>query len=217
MLTNMSKAQAALAALDLITEAAKINAELVRRRDAVIPEEVEFEGEAFLKLDGIYQGKASIGDGPVEGLMIEGIAAAWTQDREDDVFDKGAFDRALIKANSRGLPVMYNHSQPLWNDIYGRGAGSKLQLGVVKEFWKDPREGLKMRAFIPRPAEGHPILEDIYQKIARGEMKGLSVGGKMRQMLGKIVDTDLAEVSVSPNQINGDAMIYNVTRQEAVG
>lgn len=214
MMTNMSKAQAALAALDLITQAAQINAELQRRRE--VPDEVEFEGQTFMKLDGVYKGKASVGDEPVEGLLIEGIAAAWTKDREDDIFDKGAFDRALAKANERGLPIMYSHSEPLWNDIYGRGAGSKLQLGVVKKFWKDPREGLKVLGFIPRPAEGHPILEDIYQKIARGEMKGLSVGGKMRSMLGKIVDTDLAELSIAPNQINGDAMIYNVTRQEAV-
>lgn len=200
-----------LEALEALLEMLAINA---RQRDLVKSESAtEFEGQTFLRIDGIYTGKAQVGDHLTEGLLVEGVAASWSQDREDESFAKGAFDRGLEKVNARGgLPLMYAHSEALFGDIYGRGKSNKLQLGIAKKFWKDPARGLMMQAFIPRPSEGHPILQDIYDKIARGEMRGLSVGGKMRAMMGKIVDTDLAEVSVAPVPINGDAFIHRVER-----
>jgi phage head maturation protease len=211
----LAKSQAALEALERLTEAGRINAELIRRKQLERKNEaIEFEGQTFLQIDGLYTGKASAGGALVEGLLIEGVAAAWTKDREDEIFMPGAFDQALAKARESHLPLVYSHSEPLFNDIYGRGKHGKLQLGVIKDLWKDPKEGLKLRAFIPRPAAGHPILEDIYQKIARGEMRGLSVGGKMRSMGGKIFDTDLAEVSVAPGGINGQALITKVTPED---
>ena len=62
-----------------------------------------------------------------------------------------------------------------------------------------------MKAVVAKPAESSPLL-DVYNKIQRGMMKGLSVRGFFKRREGakpaRIYHADLAEISVTPFPVN---------------
>lgn len=191
---------AAREALDLMNQATTLWNELERRNSL---DQEDFDGRLYLSIDRFESGKA----GDEEGIMIEGVAAAWTQDREDDVFAQGAFDQGIEKFMQNPI-LVYSHSKPLFETV--KGENGYLQLGVVKELVKDPERGLTIKAFVRKPSE-EGFLADVYNQIKSGEMKGLSVGGKFRKVLGKIVEADLTEVSIAPRPVNRDTLITRVT------
>lgn len=201
MITPEDKAAALRGALQILGEAHALQQELERRTRVEGAE--EFVGRSYLEIDGVYTGKS----GEEEGVMIEGIAAAWTQDREDEMFEQGAFDRG-IEAFMKNPILVYSHSKPLFETT--KGPQKLIQIGVVKELRKDPERGLLMKAFVRRPPSDEPFLTHVYNQVKSGEMKGLSVGGKFRKLLNKIVSCDLQEVSIAPNPINRDTLITRV-------
>jgi HK97 family phage prohead protease len=124
-------------------------------------------------------------------LYIEGFASDALPDRQDEFFDPDAFD-ASIKSYLDTNPVLLYHHDP------------SRALGRVLELRKQP-DGLWMKAVIDPPTPGS-WAEDVFNKVKRGTIKGLSVGGKFyrRVMNGKpmIHKADLMEISVTPMPVN---------------
>lgn len=150
-----------------------------------------------------FDGKAMVEEAE-DGLWIEGKAADWDVDREDEAFEPGALDQAIVKFMANPI-LAYHHTEstPLFQMAGGKSS-DLLQIGQVTELTK-VADGVKMRAFIPRPK--HPFVAEIYDKVKRGMMRGLSVGGRFHKHLvaGKgwrIHDMDLMEISVTPKPVN---------------
>lgn len=129
-------------------------------------------------------------------LIIEGIAADYSIDRQGEAFVPGCFEKAIGKFLERGGPLMFHHKHD-------------MQLGQVLDL-QSRQDGLFIKALIPKPADGSPLV-DIYNKIKRGMMKGVSVfGTAVRQMTPdgpRIVDTDLQEISITPMPVGPNALI----------
>ena len=204
VLTKQQRLEALQGVLGMLGQASELLGEVQRRQQ--IADAEPFEGRIFAEIESVMLGKAA-GE---EGLMIEGVAAAWTKDREDDQFAMGAFDRGI--ENFMKNPILaYSHARPLFDSV--KGEQKLIQLGVVKELRKDPQRGLVMKAFVRKPPEDEPFLMHVYEQIKHGEMKGLSVGGNFRadRILQKIVECDLEEISIAPKPINRDTLITRVT------
>lgn len=129
-------------------------------------------------------------------LIIEGIAADYSVDRQGEAFVPGCFEKAIGKFLERGGPLMYHHQHD-------------KQLGQVLDL-QSRSDGLFIKAVIPKPPESSPLL-DIYNKVKRGMMKGVSVfGTAIREMTPdgvRIVDTDLQEISITPMPIGPNTLI----------
>jgi HK97 family phage prohead protease len=123
-------------------------------------------------------------------LIIEGYASDFDTDRQDEAFEPGAFD-AAIKSFMENPVLLYHHQ-------------FDKALGRVLELTRDAK-GLLMRAVLDKPAAGS-WAEDIYNKVASGSIKGLSVGGKFHRKMTdagpKIHKADLMEISVTPMPVN---------------
>lgn len=138
-----------------------------------------------------------------DGIWIEGKAADWDVDREDEAFEPGALDSS-IESFMQNPVLAFHHTAhtPLFEMTNGK-ASNIVQLGQVRELRKEA-DGMHMKAFIPKPQ--HPFLQDIYDKIKRGMLRGLSVGGrfhKHRTPRGwRIHNMDLMEISVTPQPVN---------------
>lgn len=118
-------------------------------------------------------------------IIIEGYAADFNRDREDEFFVKGAFEQAVEAA--KGAPLLYQHK-------------TDHQLGIVENLeLRD--DGLWMRARVAKAFDDRD--KAIVDKIKRGIMRGLSVGGRMRKRADGMIDgIDLREVSVTPLPVN---------------
>lgn len=129
-------------------------------------------------------------------LLIEGLAADYSVDRQGEAFQPGCFEKAIGKFLERGGPLMYHHKHD-------------QQLGQVTAL-ESRADGLFIKATIPKPADGSP-LGDIYNKIKRGMMKGVSVFGQCKREMTpngmRIVDTDLQEISITPMPIGPNTLI----------
>lgn len=138
---------------------------------------VEIEGKATVLEDG--------GD-----LYIEGYASDYGVDRQDEAFEPGAFDQAITDF-MKNPALIYHHD-------------FAKSLGVVEALERRD-EGLWMRARVDKPAAGS-WAEDVYNKIKRGSIKGLSVGGRFHRRLSpsgpRIHRADLVEISVTPTPVN---------------
>lgn len=134
-------------------------------------------------------------------LIIEGIAADYSVDRQDEAFLPGAFDDAVKAFIDAGGPLLYQHQDG-------------MVLGQVLEMNPTP-SGLAMKAVVPKPAEGSPML-DIYNKIKRGMIRGLSVSGrafrKMTPSGPRIAKIDLTETSVTPVPV-GPRALFGVAQK----
>jgi HK97 family phage prohead protease len=122
-------------------------------------------------------------------LMIEGYAADIGIDRQGEFFEPQAFEASIQEFLDSNPVLLYHHH----ND---------QQLGMVKALESRP-DGLWMKAVVPRPAETSPLL-DVYEKMKRGMMRGLSVRGLFHRRPGtsRIYKADLAEISVTPFPVN---------------
>lgn len=149
-----------------------------------------------------------------EGLIIKGLAAAFSPDREAEAFEPGAFEAGL-KAFMENPVLAYNHAHKVIDTV--KGSSNYVQLGVVRSL-NQTKAGLEMEAFVPKPTGG--FLEDVYDKIKRGYMKGLSVGGKFYKHYTpqgwKIYQADLQEISVAPKPINPATLIHSVSAGKAM-
>lgn len=131
-------------------------------------------------------------------LIIEGLAADYAPDRAGERFVPGVFQKAIDKYLGSGGVLCYHHKKD-------------MQLGQVTQLREDPSKGLLMKAVIPRPLGENNPLADVYNKVKRGMMRGLSVYGtctRERAADGsvRIVDVDLQEISVTPQQFGPNAL-----------
>jgi HK97 family phage prohead protease len=135
-------------------------------------------------------------------LVIEGYAARFTPDEQNEAFEPEAFNEAVVEAQERGLPLLYHHK-------------GSMQLGNVE--YLEPRpDGLWMRARVPEPKNTE--LHDIYTMMKRGMTRGLSVAGKFfrrsnekaadgyTEAQTKIWKARLREISVTPLSVHPDTM-----------
>lgn len=129
-------------------------------------------------------------------LLIEGIAADYSVDRQGEAFMPGCFEKAIGAFLARGGPLMYHHKHD-------------QQLGQVTAL-ESRDDGLFIKGTIPKPSEGSPLF-DVYNKIKRGMMKGVSVFGTCERKMTpdgmRIVETDLQEISITPMPIGASTLI----------
>lgn len=132
-------------------------------------------------------------------LVIEGLAADYSPDRAGEAFVPGVFQKSIDTYLAAGGVLCYHHKKD-------------MQLGQVTRLTEDPNKGLLMKAVIPKPlGDSNPLL-DVYNKVKRGMMRGLSVYGTCTRERGadgrtRIVDVDLQEISVTPQQFGPNALL----------
>lgn len=122
-----------------------------------------------------------------KALRIEGYAAGFNTDRENEAFLPGVFDRGLDKYFKSNPVLCYHHH-------------TDQALGVVESAKLDGK-GLFIKARLDDPEPNTP-LADVYNKVKSGTIKGFSVGGIFRRKMTpagmRIHSTDIAEISVTP-------------------
>lgn len=122
-----------------------------------------------------------------KSLRIEGYAAGFDRDRENEAFERGVFDKGLEKYFQRNPVLCYHHH-------------TDQALGVVEEAKLDGK-GLFVKARLDDPEPGTP-LADVYNKVKSGTIKGFSVGGLFKRRMTphgpRIHEADVAEISVTP-------------------
>ncbi len=153
-------------------------------------------------LDFEFDKKAVGSDG---SIIIEGIAATLQPDREGDVIERGAMERAV--KNYMTNPVL------LWFHNTSEVLGQVEKAEVTSQ-------GLLVRARVEKPVGTSPLL-DVYEKIRRGVIRAFSIGARFKKKLGPggftvITDMDWAETSVAPIGIQPGA-IFTVTGSKALG
>jgi HK97 family phage prohead protease len=137
-------------------------------------------------------------------IIIEGYAADWEKDRQNERFLRTAFDEAVKKAADGAIPLLLEHS-------------NNHPLGVVEELRPD-NVGLWARARITAKAvsEAWDGAKGKIEMIRRGVMKGLSVRGhswgKMTSDGPVIGHIDLAEISVTPVPVQPGALFAVVQK-----
>jgi HK97 family phage prohead protease len=146
--------------------------------------------EAAFTHDFILDTKAVIEED--DHLILEGLAADFGFDRENEVFEPGAFDEGM-KAFMESNPIVVYHHK------YDQA------LGTVME-WEMKAEGPWVKVRVDQPEPQTP-LADVYRKIKSGVIKGFSIGGKFHRRPGddgrtRIWKADVAELSITPLPVN---------------
>lgn len=137
--------------------------------------------------DFALDGKAVV-EAEADGcLRIEGYAAGFDRDRENEAFLPQVFERGFEKYFQSNPILCYHHH-------------TDQALGVVEDARLDGK-GLFIKAKLDDPEPGTP-LADVYNKVKSGTIKGFSVGGifkrKMTPHGPRIHKADIAEISVTP-------------------
>lgn len=127
-------------------------------------------------------------------LRIAGWAANFDGiDRQGENFADGAFQRGIKSFLAAGGPLCFHHK-------FDTGVGAVDVLDEV------PGKGLWMEARVDKQEPTSPLYY-IYNAVRKGSYKGLSVGGFFKRALTeagrKIVDVDLAEISITPVSVHG--------------
>lgn len=157
--------------------------------------------QARIELIGVAE--KAVADATTGDLMIEGWAARYNEpDRTQEYFMDNAFQRAVEQVAGGKVPLLYHHDP-------------KMQLGQVLEL-EQKAEGVWMRALVPKPTEEWAV--DIYDRLKRGLLKGLSAKGMFTKQLlptggARIRDVDLFEISASPVPVGAGATIEVVAQK----
>lgn len=151
-------------------------------------------------LDFAFDKKAVGSDG---SIIIEGIAATLQPDREGDVIERGAMERAIPAYMRNPLLIWYHR----FEDVLGQVEKAEVT-----------SQGLFVRARVEKPAETSPLFA-VYEKIRRGVIRAFSIGARFKKKLGPggvtiITDIDWAETSVAPIGIQPGAL-FTVTGQKS--
>lgn len=147
--------------------------------------------QADFQFDFALERKAAIHEEDGD-IIIEGYAADWLTDRQEEAFAPGAFEMGL-KSFIDSNPILIYHHQ------YDKA------LGQIVEAENRP-EGLWVKARVDKPSPGS-WAEDVVNKISKGTIRGFSVGGVFHRRQGaggrpEIYKADIAEISVTPFPIN---------------
>lgn len=125
-------------------------------------------------------------------LIVEGVAADFGFDRQDEAFEPKAFDEGM-KAFMKSNPVVLYHHH------YDQALGKVLE-------WEHRGTEIWAKARIEKPEPG-TTLADVYNKIKSGVIRGFSIGGVFHRREGpdgkpRIHTAEVAELSVTPMPIN---------------
>jgi HK97 family phage prohead protease len=155
------------------------------------------------QLDGKALTATPLADGD---LLLEGWAARWEEDREQEAFDPAAFDHG-IKAFVDGTAALcFQHRG---TDVLGR----------VLSLERRP-DGIWMRARVDGAIRHDPRLRTIYEQVKKGTIRGASVGGFFRraQRAGRqLIDrVDLTEISLTAVPVGGHRTTLAVVAGKAL-
>lgn len=142
--------------------------------------------------DFALDGKAVASD---KGLVVEGYAANFDTDRQNEAFLPGAFEKALDRYLSTNPVVCYAHKL---DRAMGQVLSAKLD-----------GKGLYVKARIDE-AEPNTEAADVYRKVASGTIRGFSVGGVFHRKLTpagpRIHECDLREISIAPVPVSPESL-----------
>jgi HK97 family phage prohead protease len=146
---------------------------------------------APFQFDFTLEGKAAVVEQD-DHLILEGYAADYGFDREDEAFEEGAFEEGMKAFMASNPIVCYHHK-------YDQALGEVLE-------WERKSEGPWVKVRVDQP-EPHTPLADVYRKIKSGVIKGFSIGGRFHRRKGedgrvRIHKADVAELSITPLPIN---------------
>jgi HK97 family phage prohead protease len=147
--------------------------------------------EAPFQLDFLLDGKAIVEE-EADHLIVEGYAADFGFDRQDEAFEPGAFDEGMKAFMATNPIVCYHHK-------YDQALGEVLE-------WEKKSEGPWVKVRVDKPEPRTP-LADVYNKIKSGVIKGFSIGGRFHRRTDsagrtRIHKCDVAELSITPLPIN---------------
>lgn len=137
-------------------------------------------------------GKAVVTEPDDNGhVYIEGLAADFGLDRQDESFEPGAFEAGL-KAYMDTNPILVYHHKP------------DVALGQVTEA-NITADGLHVKARVDAPEPG-TIIADYVRKIKSGTLRAFSVGGRFHRRMTangpRIFKCDMHELSITPLPVN---------------
>jgi HK97 family phage prohead protease len=136
-------------------------------------------------------------------VIVSGKVADFDWDREDEIFEPGAFDAGL-EAFKQNPIMVYSHAKKLMDTV--NGPSGYVQIGKWDpESFEKRADGLYATGEVYEPESG--ILKDVYNQIARGDMRGASVGGRFHKRRGpdgraRIHQVDMHEISLAPKPVN---------------
>lgn len=151
--------------------------------------------DAPFELDFVLDAKAVTTDVD-DGIYVEGYASEFGLDRQDEMFEPGAFTDSM-KAFMDSNPVLLFHHK------------FDNALGKVIE-WSLDKKGMWIKAHLDKP-EPNTFLADVFNKVKSGTIKGFSVGGKFhrRESSGgvtRIHKADIMEISLTPLPVNSTTL-----------
>jgi HK97 family phage prohead protease len=157
--------------------------------------------QARITLTGVAEkavASATTGDLEIEGWL----ARYGVPDRQQELFLPGAFANAVEAVKNGRVPILYQHED-------GK------QLGQIVEL-EEKAEGVWMRGIVPKPTAEWAV--DVYEKLKRGMVTGLSSKGMFTKKLlpgggAMIADVDLFEGSVTPVAVEPGATIEMVAQK----
>lgn len=142
---------------------------------------------AKFTFDFALDGKAVVDATAGNGLDIEGYAAGFSPDRENEAFLPDSFKNGMDRF-FRSNPILCYHHH------YDQA------LGTVKDVKLDGK-GLFVKAHLDEPEPGTNAA-DIFRKVKSGTIKGFSVGGIFKKRMTpsgpRIHTVDIAEISITP-------------------
>jgi HK97 family phage prohead protease len=128
-------------------------------------------------------------------LRFEGLAAGYDEDRDEEAFLPGAFEKGVREWIRRGGILLWNHS-------FGK------PMGVVTDANITPH-GLVIKGVLDDPEPGTE-LADIHRKVASGTVRGLSIGGKFKRRMTpagvRIYEADIIECSLCAAPVQPDSL-----------
>jgi len=155
-------------------------------------------GSKALPLDSVEE----LADGD---LLLEGWAALFDgePDRDGEVFDSRAFDKAISEFIEGTGALLFHHEK-------------KTVLGRVLSLEKRPG-GVWMRARVDGAIRDDNRLKTLYQQIKRGSIRSASVGGYFRRAGKRITAVDLVEVSLTATPVGNRLSPLALVGAKALG
>jgi HK97 family phage prohead protease len=192
-------------------EVMELDAALRERRAA---KAIPFEAyDVFEPIEGKALVETVTEDGKGK-LIVSGKVADFDWDREEEIFEPGAFDKGLEEFKKNPIMV-FSHAKKLIDTV--NGPSGYVQIGKwYPDSFEKRDDGLYATGEVNEPESG--ILRDVYKMIERGDMRGASVGGKFykhRDGAGKvrIKRMDMQEISLAPKPVNPRTLLDVVAVQ----
>jgi HK97 family phage prohead protease len=136
--------------------------------------------------------KAQVAENDDGDLIIEGYAADFRTDRDNEMFEKDAFEDGLKSFLDTNPVLLYHHKKAL---ALGRVLSAKID-----------DVGVFIKAMLDKPEPG-TFAADVYRKVKSGTIRGFSVGGKFYRRFTaagptRIFQAEVHEISCTPQPVN---------------